>query len=569
MRFKCLSSLIAMTALASAASVLAQDAPTAATPAPAPAAATAPTTPQTPSTPPKLLVVISVDQFSADLFGQYRNQFTGGFKRLQEGVVFPKAYQSHAATETCPGHSTILTGNRPNHTGIIANSWINQSITRAEKAVNCVEDPEAPGGTPGNYVVSNQNLRVATLGGRMKAANPASRVISVAGKDRSAIMMGGKTLDQVWWWGSNGFVSYRGIEPTPLVAGVNAAVTKMLSEDRPAMALPANCSASDYPVEITTGVTVGTGRFARKAGDTRLFRASPEFDAATLVLAESLIEDQKLGKGPATDIISIGLSATDYVGHSLGTQGAEMCLQLMTLDQELNAFFERLDRTGVDYMVTLTADHGGQDAAERLRLNGAEDAQRVNADLSTRAVNARVAASTGLKGELLLGDGDIYANKTLSAADRKRVLDAAASIYTAHPQVAAVFTRAQILAAPEPAGPPETWSLLTEVKASFDPERSGDLVVLIKSRITPYPDASRGAVAGHGTPWDYDRRVPLIFWRKGLPHYEQAMGVETVDIMPTLAAQIGLPLPPKGPNAGYDGRCLDLAIGVPNSCPAK
>src|SRR5689334_19951038 len=98
-------------------------------------------------TPPKLLVVISVDQYSADLFNEYRPYYTEGLKRLQDGVVFPKGYQSHAATETCPGHSTILTGNRPAHTGIIANSWVDQSVTRAEKIVYCGEDPEAPGAT--------------------------------------------------------------------------------------------------------------------------------------------------------------------------------------------------------------------------------------------------------------------------------------------------------------------------------------------------------------------------------------------------------------------------------------
>jgi hypothetical protein len=39
--------------------------------------------------------------------------------------------------------------------------------------------------------------------------------------------------------------------------------------------------------------------------------------------------------------------------------------------------------------------------------------------------------------------------------------------------------------------------------------------------------------------------------------------------MPTLAAQIGLKLPPKGPTAGYDGHCLDLDVGAPSSCPAN
>ncbi|HET9510729.1 MAG TPA: alkaline phosphatase family protein, partial [Sphingomonas sp.] len=76
-----------------------------------------------PKTAPKLVVVISVDQFSGDVFNEYRRYFTGGFARLQDGVVFPAGYQSHAATETCPGHSTITTGVRPGRTGIIANDW--------------------------------------------------------------------------------------------------------------------------------------------------------------------------------------------------------------------------------------------------------------------------------------------------------------------------------------------------------------------------------------------------------------------------------------------------------------
>ena len=85
--------------------------------------------------PPKLLVVISVDQFSADLFDEYRPQFTAGLARLSEGTVFRNGYQAHANTETCPGHSTILTGDHPARTGIIGNSWVDQSIARADKTV--------------------------------------------------------------------------------------------------------------------------------------------------------------------------------------------------------------------------------------------------------------------------------------------------------------------------------------------------------------------------------------------------------------------------------------------------
>jgi hypothetical protein len=187
-------------------------------------------------------------------------------------------------------------------------------------------------------------------------------------------------------------------------------------------------------------------------------------------------------------------------------------------------------------------------------------------------INALVAARTGLKGDLLLsegGPGDWYLANGLKPADRRKVLAAALDILRANRQVAAVFTHDELAAAPEPTGPPETWSLLMEAKASFDAARSGDFLVLLKPRITPIADAGAGYVASHGSPWDYDRRVPLLFWRAGLAHYEQPMGVETVDIMPTLAAQIGLALPKPGAGAGYDGRCLDLEVGAPSSCPAN
>ena len=103
---------------------------------------------------PRIIVVISVDQFSADLFSEYRPLFTAGLKRLQSGAVFPSGYQSHAGTETCPGHSTILTGSHPARTGIIANEWYDQSLSRADKKVYCAEDPSIPGSSSTRYTVS-------------------------------------------------------------------------------------------------------------------------------------------------------------------------------------------------------------------------------------------------------------------------------------------------------------------------------------------------------------------------------------------------------------------------------
>jgi predicted AlkP superfamily pyrophosphatase or phosphodiesterase len=160
-----------------------------------------------PAKPPRLIVAIAVDQFSADVFAEYRQHFTGGLARLANGVVFPSGYQSHAATETCPGHSTILTGSRPARSGIIANDWVDLKTARADKTVYCSEDERVPGSSSSSYTVSPWHLKVPTLGERMKATAPATRVVAVAGKDRAAVMMSGQNPDQAWWWGGKGFVS--------------------------------------------------------------------------------------------------------------------------------------------------------------------------------------------------------------------------------------------------------------------------------------------------------------------------------------------------------------------------
>src|SRR3954465_14965060 len=129
---------------------------------------------QAPAPPPKLLVVISVDQFSADLFDEYRPQFTGGLARLATGLVYRNGYESHATTETCPGHSTILTGDHPARTGIVSNAWGDSRAPRPDKTVYCAEDESAPGTDSLHYKVSSVHLRVPTLGELMKRKWPAS-----------------------------------------------------------------------------------------------------------------------------------------------------------------------------------------------------------------------------------------------------------------------------------------------------------------------------------------------------------------------------------------------------------
>jgi predicted AlkP superfamily pyrophosphatase or phosphodiesterase len=514
--------------------------------------------------PPRLLIVISVDQFSADLFDEYRPQFTAGLARLARGTVFHNGYQSHAATETCPGHSTILTGDRPARTGIIANTWVDQSLTRSDKSVYCAEDERVPGSSSIAYTVSPMHLKVTTLGERLKSWSPASRNVAVAGKDRAAVMMGGHTPDQRWYWDGKRFATDLGAAPPASVTRTNAAVAALLAAPQAPLDPPAICSAKAQVVPVEGGgKPVGDGRFARAAGDAAAFRASPAFDGAVLALAAGLIQEMKLGQGASPDLLSIGVSATDYVGHTYGPGGQEMCLQLLSLDRDLGDFFGLLDRSGLDYAVALTADHGGEDIPERLRLQGVV-AARVDPALAAAEMGKRIAAKLKLSGPVLIGDfaGDISVDRALKPANRARAIREAVAAYSRHPQVVAVFTSVQLRRTASPTASPDRWTLIQRARASFDPQRSGDLVVVLKPHVTPIADTTR-YVATHGSPWNYDRRVPILFWRAGVAAADRNEAIETADIVPTLGAMLGLRIDP----ASIDGKCLAGVQGV--ACPPR
>lgn len=515
---------------------------------------------------PKLVVVIAVDQFSADLFAEYRSHFAGGLARLASGVVFPAGYQSHAATETCPGHSTILTGNHPAHTGIIANNYFDLSVARDDKKLYCAEDEAVPGSSSKKYSASINHLLVPTLGDWMKGANPKAQVVSVAGKDRAAIMMGGRKADELVWLVPTGLTSYPGVALSPTAQQAGTAIAAAIAQPRPAAELPADCASHDIAIPIgDKGATVGTGRFQRDGGDFRRFMASPEADGAVLAAGAALRQARKLGEGDTTDLLILGLSATDYVGHSTGTEGSEMCMQMLALDRELGAFFTRLDATGIDYVVALTADHGGHDLPERNRQNAWPAAERVDKALDPDAMGKAVAVKLGLTEPLLYGDGpfgDMYLSKALTPAQRKAAMTELVARYRAHPQVETVVTGEELAKYPISKRSPDVWTLMDKLRASYNPQRSGDFIVVLKPRVTPIPESGLGYVATHGSVWDYDRRVPMLFWRKGLTGFEQPNAVMTVDILPTLASVIGVPLD----MTKIDGRCLDLLSGPESSC---
>jgi len=275
----------------------------------------------------------------------------------------------------------------------------------------------------------------------------------------------------------------------------------------------------------------------------------------------------QLGQRDATDVLIVGLSATDYVGHTYGTEGPEMCSQLMSADARLGVFFDALDARGIPYAVALTADHGGHDVPERNRIRALGSAGRADAGITPSALDAKVTEALKLEGFYITGDGspfgDYYIAHGLPKAQHDAILAKAREILLQSPQVEAVLSAAEIAGTSKPVSPANEWTLQERAAASYDKARSGDFYVILKPYVTPIPDGSGRYAATHGSIWDYDRRVPILFWWKGMAGFEQPNAVETVDIMPTLASLIGLEVP----LGEIDGRCLDLIAGSATNCP--
>ncbi len=521
---------------------------------------------------PKLVVAISIDQFSANLFEEWRPRFAAGLKRLSGGIVYPSGYQSHAATETCPGHSTLLTGRHPNKTGIVANTTRDEATG---KAVYCLADSTVElAHDKAAAPVGPKRLMVDTLGEWLKARTPASRVVAVSGKDRGAINMAGHNPDGVFWlFPGYGFTTYirpggDGAQALAPVAPLNASLAATWkSPPRWTYAHP-DCRALDASFTVGGQPFVShlppEGYATDPANYARNIMASPTDDEMTLKGAQQLIAHYRLGRGPATDLLAISFSGTDYVGHAYGTRGPEMCEQLHRLDEAIGTLLAGLDKLNIPYVVALSADHGGSDLVEHLAAQG-YPAGRIDGDAIVKRLNATVMAQAGLTAAPFTGAIDELAlTPAVPPADRPRVLTAAKQALLREPDVVAAFTVDEILATPIPHGKaPDEMTLAERFAESAYRGRSGDLLVALRP-YTAGPAKLGGYVAGHGSPWNYDRRVPILFWWKDAPAQTRFLPIETVDIAPTLAAVLNLT-----PPADVDGRCLPLAATRPGACPAR
>lgn len=519
---------------------------------------------------PKLVVVLSIDQFSADLLARCAADLPGGLGRLRrEGVWFTDAYQAHGITETGPGHSVLLSGRYPAHTGIPENEWRDGDTGHQ---VYCVEDPRVHtvGGDPDATAASQVWFRGTTLGDWLQRQLPGARAYGLSFKDRAAILMSGRHPSAVYWMnGAQGFTTstaYANKLPDWLEA--------FDAKTRQAWAAgPVVWSAGDraaFPARGAESFTLGgetlrmgLPRKVLGVGDAvdgkfiDRFKATPCLDELTLQAAEALITNEQLGKGRSTDLLALSLSATDYVAHFYGTFGPEMADHLARLDAALGRFLDFLKTQDPGVWVALSADHGGSDIPERLAEMGYPAKRIAREDwipAADKALRDRWKLDTpallpGTSMDMLYlsapavraaGSQDAAAAQ---AAETVKKLDGVADAFPAFQlQQTEVDLRAD----------PATFTLAQRMALSFVPGRSGDVVVAWKPYIAW--SAKGPYLEDHSAPWDFDRRVPLIFWGPWKPA-KRDEPVALVDLAPTLARELGIQ-----PEEPLDGVALDLPL---------
>jgi hypothetical protein len=504
---------------------------------------------------PRLVVVISIDQFRADLVTRFEDLYlppgrrgsVGGFRYLQErGAWYPDCRYQHHRTVTGAGHSIIGSGAQPSVSGVVGNNWWD---ARSGKRVYCTDDPRAHvvGAAPGSKAtpMSPANQMVTTFIDELELATGGqAHTVSVSVKDRAAIMMAGHRADTAIWfdentggWISSDFYCKSGKLPA-WVEALNARREPDRLRGAPwepgvdSDALARVWNPKGGPVTFSHPVTGATY--------TPLI-TSPAGDQLTLNTAEQAVEAESLGQDDVPDALTINLASNDYVGHKYGPDSAEVLDMCVQTDRMLAGFFNYLERAvpGGLARVTLavTADHGVAPVPE-VSIGSGVPAGRLAATLLKATAQKALEEGVG-PGDWIIRDegGELYFNPAVVSQypqqARSRLERLVVDRVRELPGVYFAIGKSAVLAGEVPRTP-----IGNRISLGVHPLRSGDVIVLTE------PQWLTGTgTASHGTPFTYDAHVPLLMAGFGVRPGTYRQPVAPAQIAPTMAYLLGTARP--------------------------
>jgi hypothetical protein len=471
-----------------------------------------------------------------------------------------------AVTETAADHATLSTGAWSALHGIVGNKWLEEGRARA-----AIDDPACPLWERPGDGKSASGLQVPTVGDALKLGTAGrSRVVSVGNKDRVALLLAGRGADFALFWDDRGgrFTSTTCYAPEapPWVTALRQEhpiddwLDYVWTPSRP-LGLLGRYADLDAP-GVNPKSKLGE-RFPHAVGQRdpgpRLYYALRQTPAATtlaLQAADAAIRAYGLGERGETDLLLLGLSAIDGVGHQFGAHAPERIDALLRLHDELGRFLAALgQRLGGPearrLAIVLTADHGLQPIpaqSQKLRVGGRLLSREALAAKVEQALTARFGTAGSPWVELF---DPPYASLSRSGGvEPDTLIHLAAQALREEPGLWRVVETARALESPgdEP----------SFVRNALFAGRSGDLL-LIPRPLFMLLKAEDGA--DHGTPWNDDALVPFYARAPGWsmrPGYRGGV-LSATQVAPTLAALLEV----SPPGAAFAEPALERTQGPP------
>jgi predicted AlkP superfamily pyrophosphatase or phosphodiesterase len=502
---------------------------------------------------PKLVLGIMVDQMRYDYLYRYYDKYSeGGFKRLMnEGFNCKNNHYHYANTVTGPGHAAVYTGSIPAVNGIIGNEWYdplaNRSVYVAEDTTVLAVGTTATA-TEGKR--SPVNMHTTTITDQLKIATEfRSKVIGIAAKDRGGILPAGHAADAAYWFDAksgNWITSTYYMKDLPQwMKDFNAQKMpdKLIAQKWETLLPLEQYTESEDDNQEYENVMSGEKLpvFPHTVANYGALLASPYGNTITKELALAALKNEAMGQGKETDFLCVSFSTPDYVGHATGTHSIEIEDTYLRLDRDIAEVLNKLDETlgKNNYLVFLTADHGVADVAGFLKKHKVpsgvvELGKEIN--YLSGQMTEKFGEGKWIKAQdnyQIYLDHDLMAKKNVSMNQmyelvKDKMLTLGSSVYQ-------VVNLHDINSA---SLPPFYKGLVENV---YNPKRSGDIMFLFEPAW--YSGSKKGTT--HGTMWQYDRHVPLLFYGWKITKGETVEQTYIADIAATLASLLNI-LEPNG-----------------------
>lgn len=491
---------------------------------------------------PKLVVLVVLDQFGSWVLNEHLPLLPSdsAIRRAYEDGAFHTAAFPYSSTQTAPGHASLVTGVAPAEHGIVANSIFDPN-TRSRRTVD--DRKHVVLGNPARFV-SPTLLQAQTVGDQLiESTEGKARVVALSMKARSAALSAGRNPTAVVFYDTvaRGLTTSTYYAPKKRLPDwlrdFNAAnpVEPLLQVWEPED--PARWEKHFGPDARPGEIYPAFPHDPNQADDPYYaFSSMPESSEYLIAAAYAVVKAERMGLDEAPDLLVLGVSGTDIVGHIWGARSWEYADNLARIDRALTRFARMLESRGPVAFV-LTADHGVADMPERAAQDG-ESGGRINGGALVETAEAAA--------DQALGDGDWIAGYvspliTYTDAGKARRKELTKALEKALPNlegIRAIYDATEGPSLREANTDVERW-----IGANLPDDPPGDAYVLTEPGWFDSLSADGGT--NHGTPWDYDRQVPVLMWGTAIERRTSDDVKDVLRVAASLAALLDIP-PPEG-----------------------